>query len=202
MGTDDFWEKEFGDAYHERQKQKDVGSVVSNIAFFSRILSKTKDVNRVIEFGAGTGQNMQAINHLGKDLAIIGVEINSEAAEQIPCGYIFRQSIFDFKPPNIERVDLAFTKGLLIHLNPDSLEKAYEVLYLTSSKYILICEYYNPTPIEVEYRGHSGKLWKRDFAGEMMNKYPGLELIDYGFVYHKDQFPQDDLTWFLMEKKL
>ena len=29
-----------------------------------------------------------------------------------------------------------------------------------------------------------------------------LPLIDYGFSYHRDPvFPQDDITWFLMERK-
>ena len=51
------------------------------------------------------------------------------------------------------------------------------------------------------YRGHEGKLFKRDFAGELLDKYPDLKLIDYGFVYHRDtNFPQDDCTWFLLEK--
>lgn len=44
------------------------------------------------------------------------------------------------------------------------------------------------------------KLFKRDFAGEIMNKYK-YELIDYGFTYRYDKFPQDDLTWFLLKKK-
>ncbi len=35
----------------------------------------------------------------------------------------------------------------------------------------------------------------------MLDKFPDLVLIDYGFVYHRDSyFPGDDLTWFLMEK--
>ena len=50
---------------------------------------------------------------------------------------------------------------------------------LCSKKFILIAEYYNPTPVEVSYRGHNGKLFKRDFAGEMMKKYSDLKLIDY-----------------------
>lgn len=46
-------------------------------------------------------------------------------------------------------------------------------------------------------------LFKRDFAGEMLEKYQDLQLVDYGFVYHGDaNFPQDDLTWFLLEKQL
>ena len=28
-----------------------------------------------------------------------------------------------------------------------------------------------------------------------------LKLIDYGFIYHRDNsFPKDDITWFLLEK--
>ena len=52
----------------------------------------------------------------------------------------------------------------------------------------------------VNYRGHDNRLFKRDFAGELIDKF-GLKLRDYGFLYHRDNyFPQDDLTWFLLEK--
>jgi len=42
-------------------------------------------------------------------------------------------------------------------------------------------------------------LFKRDFAGELMDNFP-VELVDYGFQYHRDVFPADDVTWFLMRK--
>jgi spore coat polysaccharide biosynthesis protein SpsF len=81
------------------------------------------------------------------------------------------------------------------------LQKVYERLYASSKKYICIMEYYNPTPIPISYRGHEGYLFKRDFAGEMMDLYPPLKLIDYGFIYHRDNnFRQDDETWFLLSK--
>ncbi|NQU32085.1 MAG: pseudaminic acid biosynthesis-associated methylase [Bacteroidetes bacterium] len=42
---------------------------------------------------------------------------------------------------------------------------------------------------------------KRDFCGEMMDKFNNLKIVDYGFVYHRDtNFPNDDITWFLLEK--
>ena len=64
-------------------------------------------------------------------------------------------------------------------------------------------EYYNPIPIEVQYRNNSNKLFKRDFAGEMLDKFQDLTLVDYGFCYHRDyNFSKDDSTWFLLEKKL
>ncbi|MNY71976.1 hypothetical protein D3C86_2104270 [compost metagenome] len=75
-------------------------------------------------------------------------------------------------------------------------------MYQASSRYLLVAEYYNPKPVEISYRGHEGKLFKRDFAGEILDKYPDLVLLDYGFTYHRDMnFPQDDVTWFLMEKR-
>ena len=64
-----------------------------------------------------------------------------------------------------------------------------------------MAEYYNPTPITIPYRGHTEKLFKRDFAGEMMDNFSELSLNDYGFAYHRDTaFPQDDISWFLLEK--
>ena len=45
------------------------------------------------------------------------------------------------------------------------------------------------------------KLFKRDFAGEFIKKFKKIKLIDYGFIYHRDKLPQDDVTWFLLQKK-
>jgi pseudaminic acid biosynthesis-associated methylase len=71
----------------------------------------------------------------------------------------------------------------------------------SSKKYICIAEYYNRTPVSINYRGHDERLYKRDFVGEVLDKFPSLTLVDYGFVYHRDpNFPQDDITWFLLEK--
>ena len=93
------------------------------------------------------------------------------------------------------------TKGVLIHINPEFLDKAFDILYKSSKKYILLIEYFNPTPVEVIYRGHEEKLFKRDFARDLMKRYDNLSLIDYGFKYNGDNlFPQDDLTWFLLSK--
>jgi spore coat polysaccharide biosynthesis protein SpsF len=45
-------------------------------------------------------------------------------------------------------------------------------------------------------------LFKRDFAGEIMERHPQMQLVDYGFSYRRDpNFPQDDITWFLMERR-
>jgi spore coat polysaccharide biosynthesis protein SpsF len=53
----------------------------------------------------------------------------------------------------------------------------------------------------ITYRGVDDRLFKRDFAGDLLDMYPSLSLIDYGFCYRRDPvFPQDDISWFLMAK--
>ena len=112
----------------------------------------------------------------------------------------FHGSIFDY--PVFEKVDLTLIKTVLIHINPERLDTVYEKLYESSNRYILVCEYYNTTPVSINYRGHTDRLFKRDFAGEMLDRYADLALIDCGFAYHRiPPFMNDDITWFLMEKK-
>ncbi len=119
--------------------------------------------------------------------ALQGVEINAKACEQareLGIAEIWQGSLFDY--PRERTFDLTLSKGVLIHLAPRAAGTAYEQLYTLSGRYILIAEYYNPVPVEVSYRGNSGKLFKRDFAGEMLDRYPDLQLLDYGFSYHRD----------------
>ena len=115
-------------------------------------------------------------------------------------GKLHHGSILDFTPAR--SWDLVLIKGVLIHQDPAVLPAVYDKLVGACGRYLLVCEYYNPTPVTVEYRGHSDRLFKRDFAGEIMDRHPCMRLLDYGFVYKRDpNFPQDDVTWFLMEKR-
>lgn len=197
-----FWAGDFGDQYIDRNNGSKL--MASNLAFFSKALNKASSISSVLELGANIGMNLRALKLLLPDANVKGLEINRNAAE-ILATVVGREntiidSIVDYQ--NAEKHDLVLIKGVLIHLNPDVLNNTYEKIYESSSKYILICEYYNPRPVEVDYRGHKGKLFKRDFAGEMLEKYEDLILIDYGFAYHRDnKFPQDDITWFLIEKR-
>ena len=113
---------------------------------------------------------------------------------------MYHGSILDFTPKR--QYDLVLSKGVLIHINPEELGAVYDKLISSTGRYLMVAEYYNPAPLSIPYRGHTDRLFKRDFAGEIMDRYPQLILIDYGFAYRRDpNFPQDDITWFLMEKK-
>ncbi len=195
-----FWAGEFGSNYIDRNQSKNL--VASNIALFSKILSISDGISSIIEFGANIGLNLQALHTLLPNTSLAAIEINDTAVTMLKqCEYIkiYHDSILEASIN--ERYDLTLIKGVLIHINPNELATVYEKLYNFSNRYICIVEYYNPTPVELSYRGHEGKLFKRDFAGEFMDKYSDVKLIDYGFVYHRDaNFPQDDCTWFLLEK--
>lgn len=196
-----FWEGEFGDNYINRNKSEKL--LASNLSFFSKALNLVESPKSVVEFGANIGMNLMALKSLFPKTKFEGIEINKSAViklnEVIGKNNVSHCSITDYKIAS--QFDLVLIKTVLIHISPILLPQVYEKLYNSSNKYILICEYYNPSPATINYRGHSNKLFKRDFAGEMMDTYKNLRLKDYGFVYHRDSsFPQDDITWFLLEK--
>lgn len=198
-----FWRGEFGDAYHSRN----TGRIENNVQFFRQVFASfTNPLLSLIEFGAGIGENLVAIQRIMPSTMLRAVEVNANAFNallgNVRLNGASRMPMQEYGERGEMSVSqMSMTKGVLIHIPPEDIKRAYHALYTSSSCWILICEYYNPTPVEVEYRGHQGKLWKRDFAGEMLDTYKDLNLVDYGFRYHRDDYPQDDLTWFLLEKQ-
>ena len=197
-----FWAGEFGDYYVERNQGEKI--IAARTALWAKILSRAEHVNSILELGANIGRNLHAIRRLLPQIELNAVEINTKAVEVLrncPDIRIHHDSLLQIDPASLPKVDLTLSSGVLIHINPNSLHCVYERLYQASQKYICLIEYYNPTPVEVLYRGHSDKLFKRDFAGEMLDLFPDLELVDYGFQYHRDiNFPADDASWFLLRK--
>lgn len=196
-----FWAGEFGNEYIERNNSDQL--LASNLNFFTKAFNQAGKINSCIEFGANIGMNLKAIKLLYPTIQLNGIEINQTAASEltklIGSESVHQCSIFDFN--SSQKFDVALIKGVLIHINPEKLREVYQKLYESSKQYILIAEYYNPSPVNIPYRGHDNKLFKRDFAGEMLELYSDLKLVDYGFSYRKDPvFPQDDITWFLLRK--
>jgi pseudaminic acid biosynthesis-associated methylase len=196
-----FWAGDFGTDYIKRNQGNAL--LASNLDFFANALRRTRNIKSCIEFGANIGMNLKALNLLHPGIDVHAIEINAEAAQQLgtimPLAQVYNTSILDFAPTR--QWDLTLIKGVLIHINPDMLSKVYEKLVTSTGRYLMVAEYYNPAPVAIPYRGHSDRLFKRDFAGEIMDRYPQMKLVDYGFAYHRDpSFPQDDITWFLMEK--
>jgi spore coat polysaccharide biosynthesis protein SpsF len=196
-----FWAGEFGNNYVARNQDQEL--LTSNLALFAHVLARAEKVNSVIEFGPNIGMNLRALQQLLPTANFAAVEINENAATELrklPRLTVHNQSLLEFQPQS--KFDFVLIKGVLIHLQPERLPDVYRVLYESSQRYVCLVEYYNPTPVSISYRGHENQLFKRDFAGEMLKQFPDLKLRDYGFAYHGDaNFPGDDVTWFLLEKK-
>ena len=199
---EEFWAGDFGDDYIDRNKGDKL--LASNLKFFSKALARATNINSCIEFGANIGMNLRALKLLHPELNLNAIEINQQAARQlseiIDKENVFIGSISDY--PADRDFDLSFIKGVLIYINPDELNAVYKKLVDSTTRFLLVAEYYNPSPVAIPYRGHANRLFKRDFAGEILDQYSEMKLIDYGFAYHRDiDFPQDDISWFLMEKR-
>jgi pseudaminic acid biosynthesis-associated methylase len=197
-----FWAGEFGTAYMARNAGDKL--LASNLHFFTAALKTAGPIGSCLELGANIGMNLKALRLLYPGLSAKAVEINSDAArilgELIGPQNVRTGSIFDYQVT--ESFDLVLVKGVLIHINPDMLPLVYDKMFQASRRLILIAEYYSPSPVAVPYRGHADRLFKRDFAGELLDRYPDLALVDYGFGYRRDPvFPQDDVTWFLLRKE-
>jgi len=197
-----FWAGSFGSDYIKRNQGDEL--LASNLNFFSKALYAQRETKTCIEFGANIGMNLKALKLLHPTWQFDGIEINTDAAVELgkvmPASNVHNTSILEFNSQ--QTWDVVLIKGVLIHINPDELPAVYGKLVVSSARYLLIAEYYNPSQVAIPYRGHTDRLFKRDFAGEIIERHPYLKLLDYGFVYRGDpNFPQDDITWFLLEKK-
>lgn len=194
------WGGPFGEAWMERCAATPE-LFAAHLTMFRDILRRVETVESVCELGANYGLDMMILHTLVPRAELTGVEINHKAAEalaRLPYVKAVESSIYQVQLA--QQYDMVLSKGVAMYQDEDVLEDYYHILYSLSKRYIVLCEYYNPTPMEIPYRGI--KLYKRDFAGELMDRYPDLKLLDYGFQYHRDYlFPVDDYTWFVLEKR-
>lgn len=207
--TEEFWAGKNGADYLARNPMNE--AVLARAKhFLFRALAKAELPHlihgRVMELGANHGVNLRALRDLlGKNVRLHGIEINPQAyAELAQVADLAVNTTFLDPVPAVaeEKYDLVFTKGVLIHLSPSDLPRALEVLYTMSRRYILTAEYHSPRLEMVPYRGVENRLWKGPYAEMLLQAYPDLALRDYGFVSRLDAYPQDDLTYFLLEKQL
>lgn len=202
----DFWRGDFGDRYSERCSGEQL--VKNNEALFRKALLPMFHTMpmRIIEFGANIGLNIRALRRIGpfSNCEFSAVEPNEKAAEEmrkIEGVNVYQTAMQDSDEPWGRGYDLALTRGTLIHVPPADLAQAYSAIHRATRRYILLAEYHNPTPVEVPYRGHSGRLFKRDFAGEMLDIFPDLAVVNYHFAWRRDVYaPQDDLLVVLLER--
>ena len=197
---EDFWAGNFGDGYISRNESK--AFIASNVAMFSKILDRAGKIRSAIEFGANVGLNMHALRALVPEISLTAVEINKKAVAQlrkIGRVEVRHESILEFSAK--KKYELSFTKGVLISHCAGRIAQSVQGAVRQQQPVHLRRRILQSSPVAILYRGHADRLFKRDFAGELLEKYRDLRLVDYGFVYRRDpNFPQDDMTWFLLEK--
>ncbi len=90
---------------------------------------------------------------------------------------------------------------MLIHIPPDDLLDVMAKMYEWSAKYVVIAEYFNRTPVSIEYQGRPNLLFKRDFGAMFADNF-NVNLVDYGFLWGRifDAAGFDYITWWLFEK--
>ena len=195
------WKGRFGDQYIDRNKSEDL--LASYTAMWAKILAKTEGVNSALEIGANVGLNLDAISRLRPGVHCEAIETNELACRQLQRkGYVAHNIAAQETWDAIVQYDLVFTRGVLIHVEPAYLPDVYKKMVGATSRYIVVAEYFAPQVEMIPYRGEMNRLWRNDFAADIMSRHHNLRLVDYGFIWKYDPtFSQDNITWFLMEKK-
>lgn len=162
MKTTDLWSGAFGDSYTDRNRV----DWKQRMPFWESAIQFAEPAS-VFELGCNAGWNLRAIQAVAPNVELSGADINAKAAEEA------RQAGFEVQhigPTGIAglhepgAMDLTFTAGVLIHIAPADLERTMRSLIELSGRYVLAVEYHGEQEQEIEYRGHQGALWKRNYG--------------------------------------
>ena len=172
---------------------------------WTQMLKNAPGIESILECGSNIGRNIGFLNELLPNARKSLIEISKPAYEFVTQEYAIDQS---FNGPIVESnfapasFDLTFTCGVLIHIHPNDLLANMQKMYDYSRKYILIGEYFNRTPVMLEYQGEKDKLFKSDFGKTFLENF-NVRLIDNGFLWGHlyDSGGFDDITWWLFEKE-
>jgi pseudaminic acid biosynthesis-associated methylase len=201
----EFWRGDFGNAYIDRNDASPE-QMRARVALWSEILGHTlvAPPKSILEVGANLGINLRALRVL-TGATLLALEPNDKARDILVSDGIVAQdnlrggmaSAIDFPTSS---VDLAFTSGVLIHIHPDNLPASLAEINRVSSRWIACIEYFSDKPEMIPYRGHDDRLFKRDFGGMWLDRFPDLRVVAYGFAW-KRVTGLDNLTWWLFEKR-
>ena len=98
-----------------------------------------------------------------KSVVEISVEAIKILEKQFPALTIQNSSIVGCNL-NEGAFDMSVVMGVLIHIHPSDLLANIQKVIDSSNRYIVVGEYFNRTPIELEYQGSRNKLFKCDFG--------------------------------------
>jgi pseudaminic acid biosynthesis-associated methylase len=181
------WRSDFGRDYTDRNTlhlEALDELYKKNYGITRRALNKTflRDVSteaNFLEVGCNAGNQLLLLQEMGYS-KVAGVELQAYALEiarlRLPGADLKLGSALSL-PRNDASFDVVFTSGVLIHIAPKDLSRAMDEIYRCTRSYIWGMEYYAAELTEVQYRDHSGLLWKMDYAQAYLDRFPDLELL-------------------------
>lgn len=200
------WQGDFGDKYHKRNLVTEDSLQPRMLlwhATIPMIVSPSYQPMSYLEVGAGLGANLIAINSIyqahGKAPNLYAIEANpsaKKALKELEHTKLLDGDALDIKMENAS-VDVAFTCGVLIHINPEDQLKALKEIYRVSKKYIICMEYFSPELREATYHGEKA-LWTRDYGSLWLDNFK-LRSVGYTFFW-KRVSGLDNITSFVFEK--
>ena len=196
-----FWAHKYAEEYIQKNKEFDRKGGVD---CWRKMLAKTNGISSLLECGCNIGRNIDFLGEVLPEASKSIIEISKPAFDFVKTHYTlnlyFNGAILDSTFP-IGEFDLVFTMEVLIHIHPNHLLNNMRKIFEYSKKYILIGEYFNRTPLMIEYQGENDRLFKSDF-GKMFIENFEVSLIDYGFLWGHlyDIAGFDDVTWWLFKK--
>lgn len=198
---EEFWAKHYAAEYMSRNASFDRER---GVEAWRSMLARAPGVGSLLECGCNIGRNMLFLDEVLPQAKKSVIEISKPAFDYVTSHFrldgAFNGSIAEsaFEPGAF---DLVFTTGVLIHIHPDDLVSNMRRMFEYSARYILIGEYFNRTPVMLEYRGQQDRLFKRDF-GKLFVESFDVRVVDYGFLWGHlyDGAGFDDITWWLFEK--
>lgn len=197
-----FWATTYAKEYIKKNQEfdHDLGAEA-----WGKMLAKVNsEIQSYLEFGCNIGRNIEQINKVLPNAQPAIIEISKPAfnfvCSRYKLSHAFNGAILESSFDH-NSFDLVFTMGVLIHINPEQLLAHMERMLQYSSRYILMGEYFNRTPISIEYQGEKEKLFKRDFGKLFLENFD-VKLLDYGFLWGHiyDSAGFDDIIWWLFDK--
>lgn len=197
-----FWKNKVNLNYMYQNSEFDYSKAEEGWNIITRLVDM-RNLISVLELGCNIGRNLGVLRKLFPKISLNAVELNAQALDVADANYKldskFAGSILEFQTD--EFFDLVFTSGVLIHIHPDNLLITMKKMFDFSRRYIIMVEYFNRTPVTIDYRGEKNKLFKCDFGKLFIENFP-VKLIDVGFLWGHiyDNAGFDDVTFWVFEK--
>lgn len=195
-----FWSELYAEDYIKKNAEFDT---ILGVQAWEKMLASTSGITSLLECGCNIGRNIDSLDRLLPSASKSIIEISKPAFDFVSSRHALAQKFNGsiLESPLEGSFDLVYTMGVLIHINPDELLANLQKAYNYSNKYLLFGEYFNRTPIMLDYQGQKNRLFKRDFGKLVMENF-SVKLLDYGFLWGHiyDAAGFDDVTWWLFEK--